>query len=195
MTLSDMAKELDVCVDTFKRKLVKLGLKDFDGAKFVPPRDFNAAYWRRPCMRCKGTDRRPKNQFICSRCKQTDYEYLWHCMKVRPTGDTSRRSSLLWLAVYPTRCSSNYPWHGELTTLYTKDMTYTHSLNVNAGSWTQKNTQRLFYLALSSQKERDTRKNLTCHLFLQFSLTIAWSTLTWAMIRFLFVLVVEDSET
>jgi len=76
MTLSDMAKELDVCVDTFKRKLVKLGLKDFDGAKFVPPRDFNAAYWRRPCMRCKGTDRRPKNQFICSRCKQTDYEYL-----------------------------------------------------------------------------------------------------------------------
>ena len=76
MTLSQMAKELDVCVDTFKRKLVKLGLKEFDGAKFVPPRDFNALYWRRPCIRCKRTDRRPKNQYICSKCKQTDYEYL-----------------------------------------------------------------------------------------------------------------------
>lgn len=76
LTLSQMAKELGVCVDTFKRKLVKLGLKEFDGAKFVPPRDFTASFWSRPCIRCKSTNLRPKNQYICSKCKQTDYEYL-----------------------------------------------------------------------------------------------------------------------
>jgi hypothetical protein len=76
MTLTAMAAELGVCVDTFKRKLVRLGIREFDGAKFEPPRNHHAAFWYRPCMRCKTTKRRPKYQYICDRCKQTEYDYL-----------------------------------------------------------------------------------------------------------------------
>ena len=49
-----------MCVDTLKRILVREGLRDFEGAKYVVARKVTVAMWERPCMDCKSTELRPK---------------------------------------------------------------------------------------------------------------------------------------
>ena len=52
VTLTEAARRLDVCVDTLKRILVREGLRDFEGAKYVVARKVTLAMWERPCMDC-----------------------------------------------------------------------------------------------------------------------------------------------
>lgn len=65
-TLAIQAERLGVCVDTLKRILVREGIRDFDGAKFVAP--LKVMSWTRPCLICRKHVKRPKWQFICDKC-------------------------------------------------------------------------------------------------------------------------------
>lgn len=67
-TLKSMAANLGCNVDTLKRILVRQGIANFPGAKFVPSRASQETFWTRPCMRCRDTTERPRNQYICDRC-------------------------------------------------------------------------------------------------------------------------------
>ena len=69
VTLTEAARRLDVCVDTLKRILVREGLRDFEGAKYVVARKVTVAMWERPCMDCKSTELRPKNWYYCKKCR------------------------------------------------------------------------------------------------------------------------------
>ncbi len=71
---SEMAAHLDMCVDTLKRKLHQQGIIEFEGAKYQRPIEEFVLTWNRPCMRCKCTESRPKNQYICGRCKEVTAE-------------------------------------------------------------------------------------------------------------------------
>ena len=62
----EMAKSVGVCTDTLKRILVRHGLADFDGAKYIAPTPPKT--WQRPCLKCGRADPRPKNQYICDTC-------------------------------------------------------------------------------------------------------------------------------
>ncbi|OEC41944.1 hypothetical protein A9G06_19865 [Aeromonas sp. DNP9] len=68
-SLPVQAERVGVCVDTLKRILVREGIREFDGAKFVAPLKVN--YWTRPCLFCKKCVKRPKWQFICDRCARS----------------------------------------------------------------------------------------------------------------------------
>ena len=68
-SLPVQAERVGVCVDTLKRILVREGIREFDGAKFVAPLKVN--YWTRPCQFCKKCVKRPKWQFICDRCARS----------------------------------------------------------------------------------------------------------------------------
>lgn len=67
ITRREMAAYMQVCEDTVRRILHKNMILEFDGAKFhnLPP----IIQWCRPCMYCKCTKERPKNQYICDCCK------------------------------------------------------------------------------------------------------------------------------
>lgn len=67
----DMAAHLGVCVDTLKRILMREGICEFDGAKFIPSirRRAATATWSRPCINCRSTTPRPHGQYICASCK------------------------------------------------------------------------------------------------------------------------------
>ena len=65
--LPEQASHLGVCTDTVKRLHVALGLRQYPGAKFQPRKP---AYWKRPCMRCGTTKRRPRNHYFCAKCRQ-----------------------------------------------------------------------------------------------------------------------------
>ncbi|WP_345199156.1 hypothetical protein [Kistimonas scapharcae] len=62
-----MAKHMQCCVDTLKRILARHGIEQFDGAKYQPR--LRDKTWRRPCIICKTTVVRPKNQYICTSCR------------------------------------------------------------------------------------------------------------------------------
>lgn len=66
---SDMAAVVGCCVDTLKRILVREGLQEFDGAKYVLRRDFEEEQWTRPCMSCGDKTPRPKNHYFCPKCR------------------------------------------------------------------------------------------------------------------------------
>ena len=65
VTLTEAADRIGVCVDTLKRILVREGLRDFEGAKYVVARKETVATWERPCMDCGCTEQRPKNWYYC----------------------------------------------------------------------------------------------------------------------------------
>jgi hypothetical protein len=68
------ARRLGVCVDTYKRILVRQGLQDLQGAKYVVARRATDTtdLWRRPCLACRCTKPRPRWQFRCTSCHDRD---------------------------------------------------------------------------------------------------------------------------
>jgi hypothetical protein len=91
---TEMAAHIGCCVDTLKRILVRHGIVDFGGAKYcVADRSHRPKTWNRPCMRCKSTASRPRNQYICDTCHGRDPandDSVAHCSLDYLTG--SRRS-------------------------------------------------------------------------------------------------------
>lgn len=72
-TYAEMSRHIGVHHDTLKRILVRMGLQEFNGAKYHAT--IVLKKWKRPCIRCKCTKERPANQYICVECKQiVDYE-------------------------------------------------------------------------------------------------------------------------
>lgn len=68
LSVTKLAAHIGCCSDTMRRILVREGLREYGGAKYVaampqPP------MWTRPCMNCKDTKPRPKNHYLCQRCK------------------------------------------------------------------------------------------------------------------------------
>lgn len=69
--LSDMAIELGhVHIDTVKRMLVLHDIAPHITTKNIALRNQGVAMWSRPCLVCKCTEERPKNQYTCDRCKK-----------------------------------------------------------------------------------------------------------------------------
>jgi IS30 family transposase len=70
-TYKQMADYMGVCTDTLKRILVREGMAEFEGAKYtVSMKELTKSEkWNRPCLKCHGTDTRPKWQYICNTCK------------------------------------------------------------------------------------------------------------------------------
>lgn len=64
-----MAEHIGCCVDTIKRILVRRGLQEFEGAKYVLPRGHDEEKWSRPCVCCKNTTPRPKGYYMCLPCR------------------------------------------------------------------------------------------------------------------------------
>ena len=73
-THKQLAFRAGCCVDTMKRLLHREGLQTFEGAKYVAINENPLKMWDRPCIRCKCTKSRPKNQYICSPCWGREYE-------------------------------------------------------------------------------------------------------------------------
>lgn len=69
MSLNDVASQLGVCVDTLKRILVREGIRDFEGAKYVVARKEVVNMWDRACMDCGTKEQRPKNWYYCKACR------------------------------------------------------------------------------------------------------------------------------
>lgn len=70
MTYHALARRFGVCTDTLKRILVRNNLQTFAGAKYQIKPD--VVTWRRPCIVCGCTTRRPRNQYKCSSCIERD---------------------------------------------------------------------------------------------------------------------------
>ena len=70
LPVKDIAKRFDCCIDTAKRILHRNDIIHFDGAKYEKRRDHDLKMWSRPCMGCKSTDPRPKNQYFCDTCRE-----------------------------------------------------------------------------------------------------------------------------
>jgi len=71
MTLRAMATEAGCCVDTLKRILNREGIAIYSAAKYQTSSRKNAGTWQRPCMKCGSSKSRPKWQYICTPCKET----------------------------------------------------------------------------------------------------------------------------
>lgn len=67
ISYAEMARRFGVCSDTLKRILVREGIAEFEGAKYVPRREVKL--WTRPCINCKDTTPRPKNLYLCEECR------------------------------------------------------------------------------------------------------------------------------
>ena len=65
--LHEQAAKLGVCTDTVKRLHVNLGLRQYPGAKYQPKK---SATWKRPCIKCGCTKRRPRNHYLCKNCRR-----------------------------------------------------------------------------------------------------------------------------
>ena len=68
MSLNDVATRIGVCVDTLKRILVREGIREFEGAKYVVARKESVAMWERPCMVVL-KNAVLKNWYYCKRCR------------------------------------------------------------------------------------------------------------------------------
>lgn len=64
-----MAAYVGCCVDTIKRILVRQGLQEFDGAKYVLPRGHDEQMWTRPCICCRDERPRQKGYYMCLGCR------------------------------------------------------------------------------------------------------------------------------
>ena len=69
LTLKQMAQHCGCCVDTLKRILNRHNIAVYSAAKYQTSSSKNSGYWTRPCMMCGSKQRRPKNQYICTPCK------------------------------------------------------------------------------------------------------------------------------
>ena len=65
-----MAIHLGYHIDTIKRLLDRYGIQEALSPKHITT-SADDHLWSRPCMRCKTTNPRPRNQYICDRCKQS----------------------------------------------------------------------------------------------------------------------------
>ena len=78
LSIKDVAIKFNCCIDTAKRILHRNDIMHFDGAKYEKKRDHDLKMWNRPCMHCKSTDTRPKNQYYCDACRAIlDLENTW----------------------------------------------------------------------------------------------------------------------
>ena len=68
VSIGAIADHLGCCVDTAKRILVRQGLAQFSGAKYVVSRTSEEATWTRPCMKCRSIKPRAKWQYFCTPC-------------------------------------------------------------------------------------------------------------------------------
>ena len=66
--INDIAARLQVCSDTARRILVRLGIRNYPGAKYVPTAPPQT--WRKPCLRCGDIEERPKGLFLCNDCRR-----------------------------------------------------------------------------------------------------------------------------
>ncbi len=62
-----IAKEFGCCADTIKRLLVRHNIRDYSSAKHIAVT--SPKKWERPCMRCRCVKPRPKNQYVCDKCR------------------------------------------------------------------------------------------------------------------------------
>ena len=69
LTLKQMAQHCGCCVDTLKRILNRHNIAVYSAAKYQTSSSKNSGYWNRPSMMCGSKKRRPKNQYICTPCK------------------------------------------------------------------------------------------------------------------------------
>jgi len=65
----DMAKRLNMCVDTVKRTMVRHGIAEFEAAKYIAVVE-PEPLWSRPCMSCGDETPRPRNLYMCPRCRE-----------------------------------------------------------------------------------------------------------------------------
>lgn len=65
----EMAKRLGMCVDTVKRMMMRHGIAEFEAAKYVAI-STPEPQWSRPCMSCGDDTPRPKNLYLCPRCRE-----------------------------------------------------------------------------------------------------------------------------
>jgi hypothetical protein len=70
LTYTDMARHLGRDIVTIKRRLVLLDLADFDTPKLQPSQTSKTRMWNRPCLRCKSTELRPHNKYLCTNCSR-----------------------------------------------------------------------------------------------------------------------------
>lgn len=68
-TPDEMASQHGCHRDTIIKNLVRLGLGNYQGAKYQPAESTSVKTWRRPCSGCGTTKARPKHQFYCWRCQ------------------------------------------------------------------------------------------------------------------------------
>jgi molybdopterin/thiamine biosynthesis adenylyltransferase len=68
-TFTEIASRLGVCVDTAKRILVRQGLREFEGSKYVLAQRRHIHTWDRPCLDCRKPEPRPKNWYYCRSCR------------------------------------------------------------------------------------------------------------------------------
>lgn len=66
-----MALHLQLHVDTVKRLLDRHGIMTALSSKHITGDSAMFELWTRPCIRCKADTPRPKNQYICDKCKRT----------------------------------------------------------------------------------------------------------------------------
>lgn len=75
---ADMAEEIGCCEDTVKRVLVREGLAEFTGAKYGMSlrreQKMTEVLWNRPCLVCKSTKPRIRNQWVCDHCHKLQEE-------------------------------------------------------------------------------------------------------------------------
>lgn len=69
----NMARHLNLHVDTVKRLLDRYGIHKALSAKHITPEE-NKDEWQRPCMKCKCKKPRPRLQYICDPCKRDPKE-------------------------------------------------------------------------------------------------------------------------
>lgn len=69
LTYAEMARTIGYCVDTLKRILMRNQIATYHSEKFAVCYSRKSTTWTRPCMRCKSTKPRPKQKYICDKCK------------------------------------------------------------------------------------------------------------------------------
>lgn len=74
--LKHIAIQLNVCVDTLKRILMREHIAHFDGAKYAVAQKHQTRTWTRPCMVCHSTKPRPHSQYICTPCHESQLDGL-----------------------------------------------------------------------------------------------------------------------
>ena len=71
MPIKEMASYLKMHTDTVKRLLVLHDIAPHLTTKNIAAKQSTYVMWERPCMSCKDTTPRPKNQYVCDKCRTT----------------------------------------------------------------------------------------------------------------------------